>query len=50
MGDYQEVRIARRMTRLVQDAGDFNFSVLNAMYFIFMIALIFAGIGMLFDG
>lgn len=46
--DYQEVKLARRGLRLVQDSG-MSFSFLNVIVFIILIATIVAGVGSIFQ-
>jgi hypothetical protein len=47
MEEWQEVRLARRGMRLVQNSG-MDFSVLNVMWFLVVIAMIIVAIGQMF--
>lgn len=49
MEQYQEIRIARRGLRLVQDSG-MNFSVLNTMFIIGLIAVVIVAVGSILHG
>ena len=44
MADYGEITAIRRATRLVNESEGANFSVLNFIYCVLMIALVIAGI------
>ena len=49
MSDYQDVIIARRITRFIAQAQP-DFSLINIMFFILVIAMIITAIGSLFSG
>jgi hypothetical protein len=49
MSDYQDVIIERRITTFIAQAQP-NFSLINIMFFVLVIAMIITAVGSLFSG
>lgn len=49
MADYQDVQIARRVTRLVRESNNPDFSLLNFMVIVLLVALVIAGFSSIFN-